>query len=45
MKLCPMIVLLKTFQNTKKKFQKSYLWRQNDVITKQWENSDLRETG
>ena len=34
MKLCTLIVPLKTFQNTKKIFHESYLWRHNDVITK-----------
>ena len=34
MKPCTVIVLLKTFQNTKRKIKKSYLWRPNDVITK-----------
>ena len=38
-KLCTLIVPLKTFQNTKKKiFYESYLWRPNDVITKNWKN-------
>ena len=34
MKLCTVIVLLKTYQNTKRNFQKYDLWRHNDVITK-----------
>ena len=34
MKLCTEIVLLMTYQNTKQKFQKSHLWRHQDVITK-----------
>ena len=41
MKLCTVIVLLKTYENTQRKFQKS------DICTsllKQWENWDLLET-
>ena len=34
MKLCTVIVLLKTYQNTKRNFQKYDLWRHNYVITK-----------
>ena len=41
MKLCTVIVLVKAYQNTKRKFQKYDLWRHNDVINK---NNDLRET-
>ena len=34
MKLCTVIVLLKTYQNTKRNFQKNDLRRHNDVIIK-----------
>ena len=34
-KLCTVITtILKAYQNTKRKFQKSDLWRHNDIITK-----------
>ena len=34
MNLCRGLVLLKTYQNIKRKCQKSELWRYNDVISK-----------
>ena len=43
MKLCTAIVLLKAYQNTKRNFPKSDLWRHNDVITKN--NGKIRTSG
>ena len=42
MKLCTIIVLPKAYQNTKGNFQNDYLWRHNDVITKN--NVKIRTT-
>ena len=44
MKLYTVIVLLKTFQNTKKLRNLTYGLTMTSLL-KQWGNSDLRETG
>ena len=44
MKLCIVIVLLKTFQNIKKNFRNPAYDVTMTSLLKQWENSDLSET-
>ena len=44
MKLCIVIVLLKTYQNTKRFFQNMTYDVTMTSLLKQWQNWDLRET-